>query len=64
MNTPLQVANAFAVNDAHLKNPPLAAFGKIRRDQLADVFGSKRVQIEHAVDGQPRRFVIWVKHIE
>ena len=57
-HAPFQIPNAFAVNNADLKNAARLAFAKICRYQLANVFGTKRVKIENTIDRQiERRFV-------
>lgn len=43
-----QVPDAFAVDDPHLKNPTLAAGGKVVRHKVLHFPRSKRVQVEHA----------------
>ena len=62
VNAAAQIANAFAMHDADLKNPARPALGKVRRDEFANILGPKRVQVEHAVDRQLLRFVPFVKH--
>ena len=53
-----QVANAFAVNDAHLQDAPLPTGGQIIRHQILHLARIERVQIQHSVNRQLNRFVI------
>ena len=50
MDGPSQIANAFAMDDAHLKNPFLPASRQIGRQELFDVPRIKSVQIQFPFD--------------
>ena len=52
MNAALEVANTFAVDDAHLQNSARPAFVEIGGHKIANVLRAKCVQVEHAVDWQ------------
>src|SRR5205807_8665758 len=52
-----QIANAFAMNDAHLENPAFAASGQIIRHQVLYLARLERVQIQHAINRQLDRLI-------
>src|SRR5208282_4757914 len=47
-----QVADAFAVNNAHLEDAALAAGRQVVRHQVLELTRAERVQVQHAVNGQ------------
>ena len=51
-----QVADAFAVDDSHLENPPLPAGGEIIQHKFLHLARLEGVQVEHAINGQLQRF--------
>jgi len=53
-----QVADAFAVDDAHLEDAPLPPPGQLIRHEILHLARIERVQIQHAVNWQFNRFVI------
>ena len=57
MNRALQIANAFPMNDADLKDAFCLASGQVIRDQLLNVARIERVQIEHAINGHLERVI-------
>ena len=57
MNRAPQVADAFAVNDAHPENAALLALRKVIANKVIDLTRIERVQIQHAVDRQVYRVV-------
>ncbi len=45
-----EVANAFTVDDPHLQNTSLPAFGQVLRHQVLDLTRIERVKVEHPVN--------------
>jgi len=57
MNRSLEIADSFAVDNAHLENPPLSALLEVGRHKLLHVAWIKGVQIQHAGDGNLKRLI-------
>ena len=53
-----QLPDAFAVDDAHPQNPPHPALRQIIQHQRFHLARLKRVQVQHAINGQLDRFVV------
>ena len=62
MHAAFQIADAFAMDDAHFENASRAAFFQVRRHQIAQVLRAKRVQIQHAVNRQLMVFTRVFRH--
>ena len=58
VNRALQIADAFAVNDAHFEDAPLPTDIQIRHDDLFNFARLNRVQVQDAVDRQRHRLII------
>ena len=58
VNSALQIADAFAMNDSHFEDAPRAAGIQVRHDDLLNFAWLNRVQIQNAVDWQRHRLVI------
>ena len=58
VNRALQIADAFAVNDSHFEDAPLATGIKVRHDDLLNFARLNCVQVQNAVDWQRHGLVI------
>lgn len=58
MDAPLQIADAFSVNDSHLKNSALATGFEVVRNQIANLARLERVQIKNSVHWKFHRLVL------
>ena len=56
MNSPPEVANAFAMNDADFGDAPAATLLKIGRHNLLHFPRTKRMEVQHAFNGYFHRF--------
>jgi hypothetical protein len=52
VNRAAQVADAFAVDDAHAQNAAPLTLGQVIRHEVLDLARLKRVQVQHAVNRQ------------
>ena len=57
MDGPLQIPDAFAVNDTHLENAPFPANGQVIRHKIFYLARIESVQIQHAINWQLNRLV-------
>ena len=57
MHSPAKIADAFAVNDADLKNSARLAGGQVVRHQVFYVPRTKSVQVKHAINWELNWFV-------
>ena len=53
-----QLADPFAVNDAHAQNSPRPALRQIIEHQFLHFARLKRVQVQHAINRQLKRLVV------